>query len=65
MMYDSFFSDAGWFFFAIWSIVVGTFSVTAFAPDLLASVTPDSHRTSAAGIPKKSSDALNLRGRAS
>jgi len=37
MMSDSIFSDAGWFFFALWSIVVGAISVTAFGRDLLPS----------------------------
>ena len=37
MMSDSLFSDAGWFFFAIWSVVVGAISVTAFGRDLLPS----------------------------
>jgi hypothetical protein len=35
MMSDSLFSDAGWFFFALWSVVVGAISVTAFGRDLL------------------------------
>ena len=35
MMSDSLFSDAGWFFFAVWSVVVGAISVTAFGHDLL------------------------------
>ena len=30
MLSDSLFSDAGWLFFVIWSIVVGIFSVAAF-----------------------------------
>jgi hypothetical protein len=37
MMSDSLFSDAGWFFFAVWSVVVGAISVTAFGRDLLPS----------------------------
>jgi hypothetical protein len=35
MLSDSLFSDAGWLFFVIWSIVVGIFSVAAFRGDLL------------------------------
>lgn len=35
MLSDSLFSDAGWLFFLIWSIVVGIFSVAAFGSDLL------------------------------
>ena len=35
MLSDSLFSDAGWLFFVIWSIVVGIFSVAAFGSDLL------------------------------
>ena len=35
MLSDSLFSDAGWLFFVIWSIVVGIFSVAAFSSDLL------------------------------
>ena len=35
MMSDSLFSDAGWFFFAIWSVVVGAINLTAFGRDLL------------------------------
>ena len=35
MLSDSLFSDAGWLFFVIWSIVVGIFSVAAFSGDLL------------------------------
>ncbi len=30
-------SDAGWFFFAIWSIAVGALSIAAFGRDLLPS----------------------------
>lgn len=30
MMSDSLFSDAGWLFFAIWSIAVGIVNITAF-----------------------------------
>jgi len=37
MMSDSLFSDAGWFFFAIWSIAVATVSIAAFGRDLLPS----------------------------
>jgi hypothetical protein len=35
MLRDSLFSDAGWLFFAIWSIVIGALSVAAFGRDLL------------------------------
>jgi hypothetical protein len=35
MLSDSLFSDAGWLFFAILSIVIGTFSVTAFSSDVV------------------------------
>ena len=35
MMSDSLFSDASWFFFAIWSVVVGAINLTAFGRDLL------------------------------
>ena len=35
MLRDSLFSDAGWLFFAIWSIVIGALSVAAFGGDLL------------------------------
>ena len=40
MLSDSLFSDAGWLFFVIWSIVVGIFSVAAFRGDLLQTKTP-------------------------
>jgi hypothetical protein len=47
MLSDSLFSDAGWLFFAIWSIVVGIFSVTAFSSDLLREpASSRSHRSS-------------------
>jgi len=35
MLSDSLFSDAGWLFFVIWSVVVGIFSMAAFGSDLL------------------------------
>ena len=35
MLRDSLFSDAGWLFFAIWSIVIGALSLAAFDRDLL------------------------------
>lgn len=35
MLSDSFFSNAGYFFFAIWSIALATLSVSAFGADLL------------------------------
>jgi len=34
-MRDSLFSDAGWFFFVAWSVVIGWVSVAAFGRDLL------------------------------
>ena len=37
MLSDSFFADAGWLFFAIWSIAVCIVSITAFASDLVPS----------------------------
>ena len=40
MLRDSFFSDAGWLFFAIWSIAIGALSVAAFGADLLEAKTP-------------------------
>ena len=40
MLRDSLFSDAGWLFFAIWSIVIGALSVAAFGGDLLEAKTP-------------------------
>lgn len=35
MMNDSFLSDAGWLFFAAWSVVIGAVSIAAFGHDLL------------------------------
>jgi hypothetical protein len=49
MLRDSLFSDAGWLFFVIWSIVIGAFSVAAFGRDLLEAKTSaisPSHGTS-------------------
>ena len=40
MLGDSIFSDAGWLFFAIWSIVIGALSVAAFGRDLLQAKAP-------------------------
>jgi hypothetical protein len=37
MMSDSFFTEAGWLFFAIWSVAVCVVSITAFASDLVPS----------------------------
>lgn len=37
MMSDSLFSDASWFFFALWTIAVATVNITAFGRDLLPS----------------------------
>jgi hypothetical protein len=49
MMSDSLFSDAGWLFFAIWSIAVGIVNITAF--DLVPTKAPTASRdTSAAQI---------------
>jgi hypothetical protein len=39
MMSDSFLSDAGWLFFAAWSVVIGAVSIAAFGHDLLPSRT--------------------------
>ena len=36
-MMSDFLSDAGWFFFAIWSIALTTVSIAAFGRDLLPS----------------------------
>ncbi|MBZ5688694.1 MAG: hypothetical protein LAP86_27090 [Acidobacteriia bacterium] len=44
MMSDSLFSDAGWFFFAIWSIAVGIVNITAFGRDLVPSKAPSTSR---------------------
>ena len=48
MMSDSLFSDAGWLFFAIWSIAVGIVNITAFGPDLVPSKAPSSSRSTTA-----------------
>jgi hypothetical protein len=45
MMSDSFFADAGWLFFAIWSIAVCIVSVSAFGSDLAPSKAPSSSRS--------------------
>ena len=45
MMSDSFFADAGWLFFAIWSVAVCIVSITAFAHDLVPSKAPSSSRS--------------------
>jgi hypothetical protein len=37
LMSDSFLFDAGWLFFAAWSVVVAVVSVTAFGRDFLPS----------------------------
>ena len=42
MMSDAFLSDAGWLFFAVWSVVVGAVSIAAFGRDLLPSKAVDS-----------------------
>ena len=34
MMRDSFLSDAAWFFFAVWSVIVGLVSLKAFGRDI-------------------------------
>ena len=60
MMNDSLFADAGWFFFVIWSIVVGTVSVAAFGRDLLPSKTAASSASSgsATRVPTNNSGGL-------
>lgn len=35
MLSDSFLSDAGWLFFAAWSVIVAAVSIKAFGRDLL------------------------------
>ncbi|HKV79287.1 MAG TPA: hypothetical protein VJP02_14160 [Candidatus Sulfotelmatobacter sp.] len=45
MMSDSFFADAGWLFFAIWSIAVSIVSITAFGSDLVPAKAPASSRS--------------------
>ena len=40
MMSDSLFAEAGWLFFALWSIAVATVTITAFGRDLLPSKSP-------------------------
>ncbi len=47
MMSDSFFADAGWLFFAIWSAAVCIVSITAFASDLVPSKAPSRSRSTA------------------
>ena len=37
MMSDSLLFDAGWLFFAAWSVIIGAVGVTAFGRDLLPS----------------------------
>ena len=37
MTTESFLSNAGWFFFSVWSLVVGAVSIAAFGRDLLPS----------------------------
>jgi hypothetical protein len=37
MTTESFLSNAGWFFFSVWSVIVAAVSITAFGRDLLAS----------------------------
>jgi hypothetical protein len=34
MMRDSFLSDAGWLFFAVWSVVVALVALVAFGRDI-------------------------------
>jgi hypothetical protein len=45
MMSDSFLADAGWLFFAIWSVAVCIVSISAFASDLVPSKAPSSSRS--------------------
>ena len=40
MTMNSFLLDAGWLFFAAWSVIVGAVSVAAFGRDLLPSRAP-------------------------
>ena len=54
MMSDFLFSDAGWFFFALWSIAVTTISIMAFGRDLLPSEPANSpvRSASSAQVPR-------------
>ena len=45
MISDSFFADAAWLFFAIWSVAVCIVSITAFANDLVPSKAHSSSRS--------------------
>jgi len=45
IMSDSFLSDAGWLFFAAWSVVVGAMGILAFGRDLLPSKARSSEPT--------------------
>jgi hypothetical protein len=59
MMSDSFFANAGWLFFAIWSIAVCIISVTAFGSDLAPSKAPSSsHSTTPTQAHQNTSDNL-------
>ena len=40
MMSDSLLFDAGWLFFAAWSVIIGAVGLTAFGRDLLPPKTP-------------------------
>lgn len=40
MLSDSYLFNAGWLFFAAWSVVVAVVSVAAFGPDVFPSKTP-------------------------
>jgi len=51
MMRDSILSDAGWFFFAVWSAIVALVGLVAFGRDILPArtrtdprITPESSR---------------------
>lgn len=41
MLGDSFLSDAAWFFFAAWSVIIAVISFAAFGHDLFPSVASD------------------------
>ena len=40
LMSDSLLFDAGWLFFAAWSVIIGAVGLTAFGRDLLPSKAP-------------------------
>lgn len=58
MLSDSFLSDAGWLFFAAWSVIVAAVSIKAFGRDLLpskAAIDPVHARPSGPVQPRNSS----------